>query len=127
MLLKMAIMAIALKRYVAAALPMPLIPCAKAKLRLYWPSSLTSRMMGLPATCRKVVPMPNRKIQPKRTGKLGIIIDGITSEAALSPKPRSNRFFLPMRAASKPPGTLKTAKAMKTTNGNNVDITLLML
>ena len=105
---------------------MPLMPCAKAKLRLYWPSALTSRMIGLPATCKNVVPTPNRKMHPNRTGKLGIITDGITSEAALRPKPRSNSLFLPMRAASRPPGTLKTAKAMKTTNGNNVDITLLM-
>ena len=30
-----------------------------------------------------------------------------------------------MRAANSPPGTLNTAKAMNTTNGSRVDITLV--
>ena len=43
------------------------------------PSALTSRMMGLPATCRKVVPTPSRKMQPSSTGKLGGYNDGIST------------------------------------------------
>ena len=32
--------------------------------------------------------------------------EGITNAAALIPRPSSNSFFLPMRAANTPPGTL---------------------
>ena len=45
------------------------------------------------------------------------------SAAAFSPRPRSNKFFLPIRAASRPPGTLKTANAPKTTNVGKVEVT----
>ena len=52
---------------VETVLPMPLMPWAKLRLRLYPPSSLTSRMIGLPATCRNVVPMPSTKMQASKT------------------------------------------------------------
>ncbi len=53
--------------------------------------------------------------------------DGTSTATALSPRPSSNRFFLPMRAASTPPGTLKTANAMNTKNDSSVATTLLSL
>ena len=62
-LLKTANAAIAVTKYVDAALPIPFMPCAKLRLRLNAPVGLTSRMMGLPETCRNVVPTPRRKIQ----------------------------------------------------------------
>lgn len=44
---------------------------------------------------------------------------------AFMPRPSNKSFFIPMRAASRPPGTLKTANAMKTKNDSRVAITLL--
>ena len=46
------------------------------------PSRLTSRMIGLPATCRNVVPTPSKKMQPRETAKLGGYKDGITTATA---------------------------------------------
>ena len=44
--------------------PSPLMNCAKVRLRAKRPSSDTSRMIGLPATCRRVMPTPIRKMAP---------------------------------------------------------------
>ena len=46
--------------------------------------------------------------------------------SAFRPSPSSNNFFLPIRAASSPPGTLKTAKAMKTKKDRKVAVKLLI-
>src|SRR5262245_23881461 len=127
MLLNKARAATAVTRYVEDVLPMPLMPCAKAKLRPYQPSALTSRMIGLPETCRNVVPIPSRKMQPNSNGKVGACSDGIRQAIAFRPRPSNKSFFLPILAASTPPGTLKTAKAKKTKNGINVEMTLLRL
>ena len=51
-----------------------------------------------------------------------MIIDGTANAAAFSPRPRSNRFFLPIRAANRPPGTLKRANAPKTTVVGKVEV-----
>ena len=52
--------------------------------------------------------------------------EGIRQATALSASPSSSTFFLPIRAARSPPGTLKTANAMKTKNGIMVAMTLLI-
>ena len=50
----------------------------KGQVAAVAPAALTSRMIGLPATCRKVVPTPSRKMQPSSSRKLGAWSDGIS-------------------------------------------------
>jgi len=82
-------------------------------------------MIGLPATCRKVVPTPSTKMQASNRPNPGSVRHGTSIATAFKPSPSNNSFFLPMRAASTPPGTLNTAKAMNTKNGSRVATTLL--
>ncbi len=42
--------------------PRPLMNWAKVRFRAKRPSPDTSRMIGLPATCRSVMPIPMRKM-----------------------------------------------------------------
>ena len=84
-------------------------------------------MMGLPATCKKVVPMPRRKMQARSNWKLGTMRVGTATAMVFKARPMRRRFFLPMRAASRPPGTLKAAKAIKTKKGKSLAMTVLML
>ncbi len=95
------------------------------RFRGYAPAGLTSRMMGFPATCRKVVPTPSAKMQASRSAKLGARSAGTRTAAALMARPTASTLFLPACAANTPAGTLKTAKATKTKNGSSVDTTLL--
>ena len=99
--------------------------CAKARLRAYPPSGLTSRMIGFPATCRNVVPTPSAKIHASSSANPGARSAGTITATPLIARPSRSSRFLPMRAPSTPPGTLNTAKAMKTKKGNSVESTLL--
>ena len=101
------------------------MPWAKLKLRPYAPCALTSRIIGLPATCRNVVPTPRRKMHASNTVNVGGCSEGMRQATAFSPKPSNSSFFFPTRAANKPPGTLNTAKAINTKKDSIVDITLL--
>lgn len=104
------------------ALPMPLKPWAKLKFRLNAPLGLTSRMIGLPATCKKVVPMPRTKMHSNNSVNPGFMTLGIRVDIELRPKPSKRSFFMPILPAMRLAGILKTAKAIKTKNGSKVAI-----
>ena len=85
------------------------------------------RMMGFPETCKKRRPDAQQENATQQNRIRRRYNVGISTATAFNPKPSNSSRFLPMRAANKPPGTLKTANAMKTKNDNNVDTTLLSL
>ena len=85
-------------RYVAAVLPMPLIPGRSADFDCsFLRHSLShDRIAGHLEECRSYSQHENAF---KRMRKSGWMNDGMNSAAAFNPNPRSNKFFFPIRAA----------------------------
>ena len=102
-------------RYVLTTLPTPFTNCARLRLLAKRPGSDTSRMIGLPATCRNVVPTPSTNTPASSSAKPGTTTVGTRTPSATRARASSIMFFFPIRAAKTPPGTLKIANA---TNAN---------
>ena len=89
------------------SVPMAFNDCAKESILEYWPSSATSRINGLPDTCRIVAPAPINSTANKIIGKLKARI-GSTAPARNRTNPMVSIFFLPILDCHTPVGTDKT-------------------
>ena len=89
------------------SVPMAFSDCAKESILENLPSSATSRINGLPETCRMVAPAPISSTANRIIGKLKAKI-GSNAPTRKSTNPMVSIFFLPILDCHTPVGTDKT-------------------
>ena len=89
------------------SVPMAFSDCAKESMLEYLPSSETSRISGLPETCRIVAPAPISSTANRIIGKLKARM-GSTAPARKRIRPMVSIFFLPILDCHTPVGTDST-------------------
>ena len=89
------------------SVPMAFSDCANDSMLEYLPSGETSRMRGLPDTCRMVAPAPMRSTAKSIIGKLNAMT-GSMAPNRNSISPMTSIFFLPIFDCHTPVGTDST-------------------
>ena len=100
--------------------PMAFTNWPNERLRAYFPSAETSRMIGLPATCSVVAPAPSSRIVTRNIAKLDSpMTAGISRPLSMIARPSIRMNFLPLASCQTPIGTDRTPNMMKLMNGIN--------
>ena len=107
------------RMYGAAFEPILLMNCAKVRFLENIPGAETVLIIGLPTTCRAVMPTPIKNMGIKTYSYRAILITGISSPTSTRLKKRTRTNFCPFLSARMPSGTEKSPNAKKPKNGRS--------